>query len=179
MVLVAIPNLPIAAARGARFGDSIRRSLHRLAGRLASIPRRGRSIREHRGHIRPWSHDCTARSPAAASDCRVARAGSCRLRPLARTNRRPSRRRVAHIWQGEHRSFSPEHASQFKYAPRLFVTPSWLKSAEVNARMRGRRGLRNHGRRLQKRAKNLIRRKKFESEILVNGYKVARINQEA
>jgi hypothetical protein len=53
-----------------------------------------------------------------------------------------------------------------------------VKIGRVNASVRWRRRLRNRGRALRKRGKSRIRREKSESEILVNGFIVARGNHE-
>jgi hypothetical protein len=53
---------------------------------------------------------------------------------------------------------------------------AWLKSAQVNAATRGRLSLRNRGAPYENRAKSRKRAEKCESEILVNGFIVARVD---
>jgi hypothetical protein len=55
----------------------------------------------------------------------------------------------------------------------------WLKWPQVNARMRGRRGLRNRARAHENREKIRIRREKDAAKILVNGSNIARVHQES
>jgi hypothetical protein len=56
---------------------------------------------------------------------------------------------------------------------------SWLKSAGLTAKCGGGVSYEIEGAAYEKRKKSRIRREKSESEILVNGYDVARVNQES